>query len=51
VPSPKSKRRYTVTAKVLAANRRNLEKANAVPKEIRYCPTPKRQAACRQNLH
>ncbi len=48
--APPPRRRYTVTAKVLAANRRNLEKANAVPKEIRYRPTPKRQAACRRNL-
>jgi hypothetical protein len=46
-PAAKPKRRYTVTVKVLAANRGNLEKANAVPREIRYRPTPKRVAACR----
>jgi hypothetical protein len=34
----------------LAANRRNLKKANAAPKAIRHRSTPKRQAACRQNL-
>jgi hypothetical protein len=35
-PAAKPKRRYTVTPTVLAADPRNLEKANAVPKEIRY---------------
>jgi hypothetical protein len=49
-PAAQPRRRYTVTPRVLAANRRNLEKANAVPKEIRYRPTPKRLAACRRNL-
>src|SRR5712691_4912306 len=44
------RRNYTVTAKVLAACRRNLEKANAVPKSHRYRPTPRRLAACRRNL-
>ncbi len=44
------RRPYTVTAKVLAACRRNLEKANAVPKSHRYRPTPRRLAACRRNL-
>jgi hypothetical protein len=48
--SSRPKRRYTVSAKVLAANRRNLEKANAVPKEVRYRLTPKRLAACHRNL-
>ncbi|MGH9446996.1 MAG: hypothetical protein ACRD3O_14875 [Terriglobia bacterium] len=46
----KPKRKYTVSEKVLAASRRNLEKANAVPNAIRYRPTPRRQAACRENL-
>lgn len=45
-----AKRKYTVSEKVLAASRRNLEKANAVPKSIRYRTTPKRLAASRQNL-
>jgi hypothetical protein len=49
-PAVKPGRRYTVTPKVLAANRRNLEKANAVPKEIRYRSTPQRVVACRRNL-
>src|SRR5712692_947839 len=44
------RRNYTVTAKVLAACRRNLEKANAVPKSHRYRPTPRRLAACHRNL-
>lgn len=44
------KRKYTVTEKVLAANRANLLKANAVDKAIRYRPTPKRLAACHANL-
>src|SRR5437667_12806257 len=44
------RRTYTVTAKVLAACRRNLEKANAVPKSLRYRPTPRRLAACHRNL-
>ncbi len=46
----KPKWKYTVSKKVMAANRRNLEKANAVAKEIRYRSTPRRDAACRQNL-
>jgi hypothetical protein len=50
IPVAKPRRRYTVTAKVLAANRRNLVKANAVPKEMRYRPTTKRLAACHRNL-
>src|SRR2546425_4445081 len=44
------RRPYTVTAKVLAACRTNLQKANAVPKSHRYRPTPRRLAACRRNL-
>jgi hypothetical protein len=47
---PKPKRKYTVSAKVLAANQRNLQKANAIPKEIRYRSTPRRQTASRENL-
>ncbi len=46
----KPKRPYTVTPKVLAANRANLLKANAVDKAIRYRSTPQRLAACRANL-
>ncbi|MGH9448102.1 MAG: hypothetical protein ACRD3O_20620, partial [Terriglobia bacterium] len=46
----KPKRKYTLSEKALAASRRNLEKANAVPNAIRYRPTPRRQAACRENL-
>jgi hypothetical protein len=46
----KPKRKYTVSAKVLAACRRNLEKANAVPNSIRYRPTSRRLAASRANL-
>ena len=49
-PPNTHKRRYTVTAKVLAANRANLLKANAVDKSIRYRPTRRRLAACRANL-
>jgi hypothetical protein len=48
--APRPKRRYPVSAKVRAANRSNLEKANAAPKEKRYRLTPKRIAACRRNL-
>jgi hypothetical protein len=44
------KRKYTVSDKVLAANRRNLEKANAVPKSIRYRATARRLASCHANL-
>jgi hypothetical protein len=44
------KRKYTVSGKVLAANRRNLEKANAVPKSIRYRATARRLASCHANL-
>jgi hypothetical protein len=43
-------RKYTVSDKVLAANRRNLEKANAVPKSIRYRATARRLASCHANL-
>jgi hypothetical protein len=48
--APRPKRRYTVSAKVRDANRRNLKKANAAPKERRYRLTPKRLDACRRNL-
>jgi hypothetical protein len=47
---PLPKRKYTLTAKALAANRANLVKARAVAKEIRFRETPKRLAACRANL-
>src|SRR5260370_6658902 len=43
-------RKYTLTAKALAANRANLVKARAVSKAIRYRETPKRLQACRANL-
>jgi hypothetical protein len=43
-------RKYTVSDKVLAANRRNLEKANAVPKSIRFRATERRLASCHANL-
>jgi hypothetical protein len=46
----KPKRKYTVSQKVLAANRLNLEKANAAAKEVRYRSAPRRRTACRQNL-
>jgi hypothetical protein len=49
VPLGQPKRRHMVTANVLAANRHSFDKANPVPKEIPYLPTPKRTAACRQN--
>ena len=49
-PRTGPRRRYTVSGKVLEANRRNLEKARAVPKEIRYRRTERRRVACRQNL-
>ncbi len=45
-PRTRPKRRYTVSA----TNRRNLEKARAVPKEIRDRRTERRRVACRQNL-
>jgi hypothetical protein len=44
------KRQYTVSDKVLAANRRNLVKANAVPKSIRFRATARRLASCHANL-
>ena len=44
------KRKYTVTDKVRVANRLNLEKARAVPKEVLYRSTEKRRNACRANL-
>src|SRR6516225_7488486 len=46
----RTKRKYTVSDKVRAANRLNLEKARAVGKEILYRPTEKRRKACRANL-
>jgi hypothetical protein len=49
VPLGQPKRRHTVTANVLAANRHSFDKANPVPKEIPYLPTPKGTAACRHN--
>jgi len=48
--APKPPRRYTVSARALAANRANLVKALAVPKAIRYRNTPRRLAACHANL-
>ena len=45
-----TKRPYTVSDKVRAANRLNLEKARTVDKKIRYRPTDKRLDACRANL-
>ena len=47
---PRVQRKYTVTDRVLAACRANLERANAVPPEIRYRPTEKRRRACHRNL-
>ena len=47
---PRTKRSYTVSDKVRAANRLNLEKARAVGKEVLYRPTEKRRKACRANL-
>ncbi|MGH9326120.1 MAG: hypothetical protein ACRD2B_05460 [Terriglobia bacterium] len=49
-PLPRSRRKYTVSARVLAANRLKLEKARAVAKSIRYRPTERRLAACHANL-
>src|SRR6266567_753709 len=46
----KPKRKYTLTAKALAANRRNLELARAVDASIRFRSTPKRLQARRANL-
>jgi hypothetical protein len=40
----KPKRKYTVSEKVRAAKRDNLARANAVPKDVRYRPTPRRRA-------
>ncbi|HWT78823.1 MAG TPA: hypothetical protein VN648_08460, partial [Candidatus Methylomirabilis sp.] len=47
---PRTKRKYTVSDKVRAANHLNLEKARAVDKKIRYRPTDKRLDASRANL-
>ena len=49
-PGPRIKRKYTVSDRVLAACRANLEHANAVPPGIRYRPTEKRRLACHRNL-
>ena len=46
----RTKRKYTVSDKVLAANRLNLEKARAVDKKIRYRATPKRLEGSRASL-
>jgi len=45
-----TKRKYTVTAKVLAANRLNLELARLVEPGIRFRVSERRRAACRANL-
>ena len=45
-----TKRRYTVSDKVRAAGRRNLEKARAVDKKILYRRTERRLKGCRANL-
>ncbi len=44
------KRKYTVSDRVLAASRRNLARANAVDKAIRYRMTPRRRIANYRNL-
>ena len=44
------KRKYTLTEKARQARLHNLERANAVPDEIRYRHTPKREAANRLSL-
>lgn len=46
----KPRRKYTLTRQALAARRANLAKARAVPREVRYRPTEKRQAASRANI-
>src|SRR5215472_6443288 len=46
----RTKRKYTVSDKVRAANRLNLPKALSVDKKIRYRLTPKRLAANRASL-
>ena len=46
----RTKRKYTVSDKVRAANRINSAKARSVDKEIRYRRTPKRLAANRASL-
>ena len=50
IKETRRKRKYTVSDKVRAANRLNLEKARAVDKEVLYRPTDKRLDACRANL-
>ncbi len=44
------RRSYTVSDKVRAAGRLNLEKARAVGRQVLYRPTDKRLGACRANL-
>ena len=46
----KLKRKYTLSEKALAANRRNLILAREIDPKIRYRATPKRLKACRANL-
>jgi hypothetical protein len=46
----RTKRKYTVSDRVRAANRINLKKARGVGKEILYRSTEKRRNACRANL-
>jgi hypothetical protein len=45
-----AKRKYTVSEKSLAANRRNLILARAVDPKVRCRPTDRRSIACRANL-
>ncbi len=47
---PPQQRKLPFTLRRLAANRANIAKARAVPKEIIYRPTPKRLAANRANI-
>lgn len=44
------RRKYTLTPEALASRRRNLQKARAAPRELRYRPTARRLAASRANL-
>jgi len=48
--SPPPRRKYTVSDRGRAALLRNLERANAVPPEIRFRSTPRRRQACHRNL-
>jgi len=45
-----TKRKYTISDRVLAANRRNLVLARRVDAGVRFRPTPQRAAASRANL-